>query len=594
MKFWKFWLLALFCCAIAGFCVFTAMRGQDDAPQTSAAEEAVAVETGGSAKAESGVEEKAAFLAQIEAVCALHQDNWLLLQLNQDETRESAEEALPGELAFANEIIETVRALVRSETFAKLNDDEENEQPGVIEGKVEKGETISTILEKNSKGDVQPYISAAKKIFSLQSFKEGQPYIVHVEPETGRVRRFEYEINGKSRLVVEGEDKPEARLEDIEYVTRLDIAEGVIDDNLFKAIADIGENPKLAMSLVKLFGSEINFIRHLQSGDSFSVLMEKRYRDGEYRGYGRILAAVFTNKGKTYEAFLFRDGKGNETYYNDKGENLHKTLLQAPLSLTRMTSRFSHNRFHPILGFSRPHLGVDYGAPTGTPVKAVGDGVVTERGWAGGYGNQIVVKHGGGLESLYSHLSGFAKGVREGEKVRQGQVIGFVGSTGLSTGPHLDFRLRQNGKFIDPVKVINPRGAPVAEVNMKAFKQTRDLARACLKGEKVIENYAVDSIVPLTVVSVEEEYIQSPEEVEAEARYMRAQRRRIMRNRQALLKLQRSIMSGPERRSLLRSPTLPSINKLENRERIKRIKQLRRTSAASREGKSAKKRRRQK
>ncbi len=260
-------------------------------------------------------------------------------------------------------------------------------------------------------------------------------------------------------------------------------------------MADIGENPHLALKLVDLFGSEINFIRDLREGDSFSVLIEKRFRDGEYKGYGRILAARFTNQGKTYEAYLFNDGSGQQ-YYNRKGENLKKTLLQSPLAFTRITSRFSHNRKHPILGKTIPHLGVDYGAPTGTPVKAVGEGVVTKRGWGGGYGNQIIVRHVAGLESMYAHLSGFARGLKEGTKVRQGQVIGFVGSTGLSTGPHLDFRLRQKGVFIDPTKAINPRGASVTPKRMAEFRQTVEKELALLEGRKALAGYKVDSLVP--------------------------------------------------------------------------------------------------
>lgn len=372
---------------------------------------------------------------------------------------------------------------------------------GVFEGKIERGDTFSTILESAANGEIEHYIRAASKVFSPRAIREGQPYKIVLEPESGRVLRFEYEINAKKRLIVEGDDNPSARLEDIEYVTLLDRVEGVIDDNLFKAVADIGENPQLALRLVNLFGSEINFLRDINEGDSFTVLLEKRYREGGYKGYGRILAARFINRDKTFEAFLFYDANGGPAYYNGKGENLHKTLLQAPLAFTRLTSRFSHNRKHPILGTTRPHLGVDYGAPTGTPVKAVGDGTVTDRSWRGGYGNQIAIKHGAGLESMYSHLSGFARGIRVGQKVRQGQVIGFVGSTGLSTGPHLDFRLRQNGRFIDPTKAINPRGAPVDGSRQQEFKKTMNLELACLNDEKKIENYTVDSIVPLAVSS---------------------------------------------------------------------------------------------
>lgn len=382
---------------------------------------------------------------------------------------------------------------------------------GIFQGKIAKGDTISKVLENTAGTPAQHYVSAAQKVFSLKSFREGQPFVVVTDPATGTVKRFEYEINDSRRLVVEGIEKPQARLENIKYTVLLDVAEGAIDDNLFQAVADIGEKPQLALKLVELFGSEINFIRDLQEGDTFSALIEKRYRDGEYKGYGRILAATFTNRGKKYEAYLFRDSGDKAQYYNRKGENLHKTLLQMPLAFTRITSRFTHQRKHPILGGTRPHLGVDYGAPTGTPVKAVGDGVVTARGWAGGYGNQIIIRHTAGLESMYAHLSGFSRGLKTGQRVRQGQVIGFVGSTGLSTGPHLDFRLRQNGNFINPAKAINPRGAPVSARNMKEFMNIAARGRSYLEGDRPLTQYNVDSMVPLVVSFNRESSAPEPE-----------------------------------------------------------------------------------
>ena len=339
----------------------------------------------------------------------------------------------------------------------------------VVHGTVEKGDTVSKIIEGNTSSGSHPYVSAARQVFSMRAFRTGQPYTIVVDPASGQLKRFEYEIDASRRLVVEGAEEPVARVEPIEYVTTLAQVEATIDDNLFQAVADIGESPQLALTLGSLFGSEINFIRDLQPGDSFKVLVEKRYRDG----------------------------KNRPQHYNAKGENLRKTLLQAPLAFTRVTSRFSHNRKHPILGYSRPHLGVDYGAPTGTPVKAVGDGVVTRRSWAGGYGNQVIIKHSAGLESMYSHLSGYARGLRNGQRVRQGQVIGFVGSTGLSSGPHLDFRLRQNGKFVNPAKAINPRGESVRKASMDRFRKTVEKERALLLGQTSLLEYDVDSIVPV-------------------------------------------------------------------------------------------------
>lgn len=391
--------------------------------------------------------------------------------------------------------------------------EEEGAAPGeaVVRGTVEKGDTVIKMLAGADSQAAQDYINAARRVFSMRAFRDGQPYVVVTDAATGKVKRFEYEIDSRRRLVVEGMEQPVARVEAIEYTTLLSTVNAVIDDNLFQAVADAGERPQLALRLAELFGSEINFIRDLQEGDSFAVLVEKRYREGEYKGYGRILAAHFTNKGKKFEAYLFREGNRSASYYNNKGENVRKSLLQAPLAFTRVTSRFTKNRLHPILGYTRPHEGVDYAAPTGTPVKAVGEGVVTQRGWSGGYGNQVIVRHGGGLESLYAHLSGYARGLKTGQKVRQGEVIGFVGMTGLATGPHLDFRLRQSGRFINPAKAINPRGEPVSKSAMAAFEKVMAQELALLKGEQSASEYTVDSIVPDQMEPLQQEKAAEPE-----------------------------------------------------------------------------------
>lgn len=369
----------------------------------------------------------------------------------------------------------------------------------IIKGTLNKGDTMSKLLEPHADDEsMQGIITATRQVFPLTSFRAGQPYVVICDVESGAVKRFEYEIDQKRRLVVEGLEEgsptPVARVELIEYDVQLELLEARIDDNLFQAVADLGESPQLALVIANLFGWEINFIRDLQEGDSFSVLVEKLYREGQFRGYGRTLGAAFTNKGKTYEAFLFYDSRGREHHYNIRGENLRKILLQAPLSFTRVTSGYTKSRKHPIFGNHRAHFGVDYGAPTGTPVKAVGDGVVTLRGWAGGYGNQVMLRHAAGLESMYSHLSGFARGISKGTRVRQGQVIAYVGSTGNSTGPHLDFRLKQNGKFINPTKAVNPRSEPVGKPNMTAFAQRMELVRSYMNGSRPVDTFDQDEV----------------------------------------------------------------------------------------------------
>lgn len=371
----------------------------------------------------------------------------------------------------------------------------------IVRRVVAKGDTFEKLFADMDDAQADRYMQAVRSVMRLRSLRAGQPYSL-VKGEGNTIIRFEYELDSSSRLVVESADPaatPVARVEAIPYDVKLVSVGASIDDNLFKSVDDLGESPQMAIELARLFAAEINFIRDLQDGDSFSVLVEKRFREGAFRGYGRFLAATFTNKGKTFEAFLFRNGKERPQHYNRKGENLRKTLLQAPLAFTRVSSRFSHSRRHPILGHARPHLGVDYAAPTGTPVRAVGDGRVTFVGWSGGYGKQIIVKHGAGLESMYSHLSGYARGVRTGQFVKQGQNIGFVGSTGLSTGPHLDFRLKQNGNFINPAKSINPRGEPVSSANRAAFAKTVDMCLDFMQGRRDLAAYTPDMVVPAAV-----------------------------------------------------------------------------------------------
>lgn len=392
---------------------------------------------------------------------------------------------------------------------AEAESEASGESEDVIKGTINRGDTVSKLLgEVADNNVVQDYIDATRRVFPLTAFRAGQPYVLVCDVESGTVKRFEYEIDNKRRLIVEGE-QPVARVEAIEYDVRLARIEARIDSNLFQSVADIGESPLLAITLANLFGWEINFIRDLQEGDSFQVLVEKNYREGSFRGYGRVLGATFSNKGKTFEAFLFHNGQNSTQHFNAKGENLKKVLLQAPLSFTRLTSRFSKSRKHPIFGNNRPHLGVDYGAPTGTPVKAVGEGTVSVRGWVGGYGNQIALRHAAGLESMYSHLSGFARGLQKGQKVRQGQVIGYVGSTGQSTGPHLDFRLKQGGKFVDPTKAINPRSASVYKRFNAEFDTRMKLVREYLSGSRSTENYSAESIfspsAPMKNIAAEDE-----------------------------------------------------------------------------------------
>lgn len=367
----------------------------------------------------------------------------------------------------------------------------EPRNPKVISGVVAKGDSASRILTPYiSEASVQQLVSATQKIHPLTQIHVGQPYTLVRSPESKDMERFEYEIDDNKRLVVKRTTNGlEARVEPIQYEYDLVKVSGTIRSSLFGSLASAGESPILAVSIADIFGSEINFIKDLRSGDTFSLLIEKRYRDNKFKNYGKILAATFTNQGKTYDGFLFAAEHGMEAYYNAKGESLKKTLLKAPLAFTRISSGYSMNRKHPVFFDSRPHQGVDYAAPSGTPVKAVGDGVVQKSGWGNGFGNMVIIGHVGGLESMYSHLSGFARGLKQGQRVKQGQVVGYVGATGVATGPHLDFRLKQNGKYVNPTKAVNPRGGPVPQKLMSAFKKQKNLAQSYLNGKRAVTDY---------------------------------------------------------------------------------------------------------
>jgi murein DD-endopeptidase MepM/ murein hydrolase activator NlpD len=312
--------------------------------------------------------------------------------------------------------------------------------------------------------------------------------------ETNTLELFEYEIDARRKLVVElNGDSYTSRVEPIIYDVELALLQGTVDYSLFQSVTDLGESPSLAVVVANVFRWDIDFIRDVRNGDSFSILVEKQYRDGKFKGYGHVLGATFTNRGTLHEAFLFTDASGRTGHFNSKGESLRKVLLRAPLAFTRISSGFTTARRHPILNEVRPHLAIDYAAPTGTPIMAVGDGVITRKGMRGTFGNAITIRHTAGLESEYGHMSRFARGLAVGTRVRQGQVIGYVGMTGLATGPHLCFRLIQNGRPINPLKAINPREENIPSGRMQEFTKRKALIRDFISGETPLYAYNPDT-----------------------------------------------------------------------------------------------------
>ena len=250
--------------------------------------------------------------------------------------------------------------------------------------------------------------------------------------------------------------------------TRVTAIAGEVRDSLFASMERLGEGPALTARLVNLFEWDFDFAADAMPGDRFRFLVEKRYVDDAFLGYGDVLIAQYSSVERSLLTSVgFGEPTGRREYYDATGLSVKKMFLRAPLDFTRVTSGYSHARFHPVLGGYRPHLAVDYGAPIGTPVRAVADGVVTQAGWNGGYGLSIMLRHARGYETMYNHLSKID--VRRGDRVRQRQVIGRVGSTGLSTGPHLDYRVRKGGVFVNPLGEKFIPGSPVPAHRRAAF-----------------------------------------------------------------------------------------------------------------------------
>ena len=332
---------------------------------------------------------------------------------------------------------------------------------------------------------VRAAVEAAATVFNPRELRAERPYRL-VRSIDGLLREFEYEIDADRLLRIVNRDRTQpsaldAQVLPIDKRTAIAGIRGHIasdSPSLIAAVDQAGENIQLAISLATIFGGEIDFNHDLQPGDRFDVLFEKSTRDGQFAGYGDILGASFSVEGREHRAFRWMDPvTGKSGYYDQNGRSLRRQLLSSPLRLEyRVTSRFSRNRMHPIAGVRRAHLGVDYGAPHGSAVVAVANGTVVSAGWAGGGGKTVHIRHARAVETYYLHLSSFAKGVHAGARVEQNQVIGRVGATGLATGPHLDYRLKRNGVFVNPVTAHRqqPAGEAIASIHLAAFRDARD------------------------------------------------------------------------------------------------------------------------
>ena len=345
-----------------------------------------------------------------------------------------------------------------------------------IEYTFKKGDTFyDVLLELDfTPNEIFQLIESSKEICNLKKIRPGITMSLKTDPVDHSLNRLEYSFDDRHLLIVTKTDQGLlASKEEIVFDTILCAISGTIKSNLFNDCIKAGGHPQLILNFADIFAWDVDFISDIRENDSFKILFEEIYRDGEFVKYGKILAAEFTNREKQFRAFYFEDDKGRAAYYNDKGRSLTREFLKSPLRYSRISSRFSRRRFHPVLRIYRPHLGVDYAAPTGTPVEATCNGKIIFIGWKGGYGKCIIIRHNHIYTSFYGHLSRFAKGMKRGKKVKQGKVIGYVGSTGLATGPHLDYRFKKRGEFINPLKFNSPRVRSVNNALLPRFEKNK-------------------------------------------------------------------------------------------------------------------------
>jgi murein DD-endopeptidase MepM/ murein hydrolase activator NlpD len=347
--------------------------------------------------------------------------------------------------------------------------------------------------------------ASAQSVFDLRQVRAGNELTIG-RSVMGTLRAIRYRIDTDRVLLISPRgDDFHSEIQTIPSQTRAVGVTGKIQDSLFDAVTAAGEKPELAMRLADIFGWDLDFYTDPRAGDTFRVVVEKKIlANGQFAGYGRILAAEYNNGGRAYRAVLFHDPAGNPAYYTPDGKSMKKVFLHSPLKFAaRITSHFSLHRYHPILKIYRPHLGTDYAAPIGTPVQTVGDGRVIFAGRKGEDGNLIEVRHANGYTTYYMHLSRIL--VRSGQQVRQGQSIGLVGMTGLATGPHLDFRIRRHGQFVNFERLPLPPSHPVGKGEWSEFLAARDYDLAdmpALPGEQTaIAKVAAMAPIPSSAAS---------------------------------------------------------------------------------------------
>lgn len=389
-------------------------------------------------------------------------------------------------------------ALAGGALYILLPHDAEKPNPlTILKTKIPAGTTFSDLARwlGVDSGTAMSLIETSRSKYNLAKIVSGRELALTFDAFGGGLKQLVYNIDSEERLIVESEDTDgspswEAKVENIPYEIKQKEAFGTISSSLYGALKESGYDERLALALAEMFAWQVDFVADTRVGDEFKAIYEERYLDGQYMMPGKIFAARYTNDGETFYGYWFSppsfaeasEGKGKTRagYYDQKGNSLQKQFLKAPLQYKYISSGYTYGRVNPVTRKVAPHRGIDYAAPAGTPAVSVGDGTVVQAGWNGPYGISALIRHNDTYQSRYGHFSRLAKGIKVGAKVKQGQIVGYVGSTGESTGPHLHYEMHKFGSHVNPFKIEVPPGDPVNEEDMVQFQTIVDKYKSIL------------------------------------------------------------------------------------------------------------------